>query len=77
MHTTIKAEPRESLEQVDMMMPHIMLDEEQLPELANWKVGEEYYLLLKVKESSAHLDHEDKICAMFDVLEAGAYEYNE
>lgn len=78
MHSTIKSESRTSVEMpVEMMMPHIMLDEEQLPELTNWKVGEEYYLLLKVKKSSSHVDHENKICATFDVLEAGAYEYNE
>lgn len=59
----------------------IDFDVSSLPEIASWQVGEEYTIILKVKETRHELvkseDNGVKEKASFEVLESGAYtDYN-
>lgn len=58
------------------------LDEGDLKEVKNWKVGKTYKILLTVKETSSSIDgmsvpyddsDKDKVHARFEVLKAEAY----
>lgn len=55
------------------IFPSLYLNSEQLSEIKDWKVGEEYMLVLKVKQTSMS-ERDDKISADFDILEVGVGE---
>lgn len=77
MYSTVKSSPRVSVDEpVEMITPTLSLVSSQVPEIARWQVGKEYYLLLKVKEASAHVNQDNDIRALFKVLEAAPYEHN-
>lgn len=57
--------------------PSVSFDEKQLPEIKNWQVGEEYTIVLKVKQTSSRLqgpDHDQRMAADFDIQQVGALE---
>lgn len=55
-------------------LPTLYLDSKQVPEIADWKVGEEYMLVLKVKQTSKSENDKEKdgkvnsVRAEFDIL---------
>lgn len=51
-------------------MPEITLNTDQLPEIADWKVGEEYTISMKVEQVEVHKMGEEGLCAHFKVLSA-------
>jgi hypothetical protein len=63
--------------------PTVYFDEEDLPEIKNWKVGDHYYLVMEVeeiamrqgKEWQGDVDEKDnKMQATFKVLKVGGKE---
>ena len=56
----------------DVFRPSIHLDEKQLKEIKNWKVGGKYTLILEVEQTSMNNDNPDKrINASFDIMKIG------
>lgn len=63
------------------IFPTFQLDSEDLPELADWKVGENYTLIMEVEEISMRQgqewqgeDKDNKVKATFKVLKVGVEE---
>jgi hypothetical protein len=55
----------------------VRFDIAQLPEIADWVVGEEYELIIRVKETEHSIDEEEgkvKERARFEIRAVGAYE---
>ena len=61
---------------VDMPMmvhyPTVRFTEDELPEIKDWVVGEEYDIVLKVKQREVYPN--DKMVATFDILKGGEKE---
>lgn len=56
--------------------PSVSLNETQLPEIKDWTTGEEYILVLKVKQTGDRLtgpDGNQVLRADFDILEVAGY----
>jgi hypothetical protein len=54
--------------------PSFCLNSKTLPEIKDWEVGEEYYLVLKVEQKSKNMhadDKDEKWHADFDIKEIG------
>lgn len=47
--------------QVEKMPISIMVDEKQLPDIKDWKVGQEYEMLVKAKMVSSNMDMESEM----------------
>lgn len=47
--------------------PNFYVDAEQMPEIKNWEVGKEYYLVVKVEQKSKN-EREDSVDASFDII---------
>jgi len=57
---------------VDHFRPSIHLEEDQLKEIRNWEVGENYTLILEVRQKSKREnDSSKKISASFDIMKIG------
>lgn len=56
---------------VEVFRPSIHLDEDQLKEIKNWKVGGNYTLILEVKQRSMQENSNNKISASFDIMKIG------
>lgn len=58
-------------------LPTFNLDDTQLPAISDWKTGEEYYLVVKVKQVGSDLleegNHEGGIMNRFAVTEVQDY----
>lgn len=78
---TVKPEKMSmSLEEEMKHYPSIYFDSKTLPEVKNWNVGEEYYVLLKVKQmsKSMSMDSKEEMCdARFEIHEISALEVPE
>lgn len=61
--------------------PNLYIDSQSLPEIKDWKVGEDYYLVVKVTQKSYSMrstdDGEMKGHADFDIKEIGVLDYKE
>lgn len=57
--------------------PGITLSEDALPEAKEWTVGEEYTIVLKVKQTGQRLNYEEKITTDFDIKEVAVYDKDE
>lgn len=58
----------------DGYFQRLEFNSEQLPEISNWQPGEEYTIVIKVKEVSHEIkstDGDSKECAYFEVTEVG------
>ena len=47
-------------------LPHLRLNQKQLPEIKNWKVGETYTIAVKMKKKSSRIE-ENEISACFAI----------
>jgi len=53
------------------MKPTISIDENQLPEIKNWKIGKTYMIELSVELTGLHKKYDsDMICADFEIKSA-------
>jgi len=55
-----------------MSSSHVHFNEDQLPEIKSWKVGQVYKLEITVRQRDTHLEGEDKVGAEFDIIEVKA-----
>lgn len=56
--------------------PGISFGEDQLPDVKDWQTGEEYILVLKVRQNGSNLigpEGDKKLRADFDILEVAGY----
>ena len=51
--------------------PSFHLDETQLPEIRDWKIGEEYTIQLKVRQTGAREGRSEEVMGEFEVLAVG------
>jgi len=49
-------------------LPTIHFNEKQLPELKHWRVGENYEVALKIRQTSMREGDDKKISASFDIV---------
>ena len=53
------------------MTTNLSINESMLPDIKDWKVGDEYEVMLTVKMTGLHkMYSSDKLCADFEVTEA-------
>lgn len=60
--------------------PSIYLDSDALPNIKDWEVDEEYYILMKVKQCSKSMNtvgKEEKYDGRFEIMEVAALEAGE
>lgn len=60
--------------------PNIYLNSKELPDIADWDVGGEYYIVLKVEQKSKSIrteNGEDRVGADFDIKEIGVVDESE
>lgn len=72
--------PQEIKDSIGEYYPSLYLNSDTLPEIKDWDVGEEYYLVMKVeqKSKSANINEkEERWAADFDIKEIGVLEMNE
>lgn len=61
----------------EVVFQNLRFNADQLPELSDWKVGEEYMIVLTVKQMEHELEErhgEEEEVARFEVLKVGSYE---
>ena len=57
--------------------PRIHFDENQLPEILDWKIGGEYEVLIKIRQTSIRKEKDRPATADFDVLAVSNYHEDE
>lgn len=57
-----------------MDKPRIYIDEKMLPEIKEWEVGNEYDLMVKVRQVALRQEEDRELEATFEILSAKADE---
>lgn len=75
---TVKPEKMDlNVEKGIKFYPSMHIDSEMLPEVKDWDVGEEYYVVMKVRQKSKSMEASDKgerCNGYFDIYEIAALE---